>query len=442
MFHATDVILKKRAGQELTDEEIITFIQKFTSGHIPDYQVAALAMAIYFQGMTRRETVVLTQAMAESGQMLDLSDITDYAVDKHSSGGVGDKTTLVVLPLVAACGVPVAKMSGRGLGFSGGTLDKLEAIRGYRVALSEAEFRQQAREIGIVLCGQTGELAPADGKLYALRDVTGTIESIPLIAASIMSKKLAAGARGIVLDVKYGSGAFMKTLEEARELAQVMVKIGVDAGRDMIALLSNMNQPLGRMVGNALEVREAVETLGGAGTQDLRQHCIETAAYMLSLAGRGQRWTDHAENCALIEARLADGSGLAAFRRLVQAQGGDVAMIDDVNLLPRAAQQVEVLAQAEGYASFVDAVMVAKAALVLGAGREKKGDAIDPAVGVEVAVKVGDTVRVGQPLAVIHANNSALIDEAKALIQQAVTVRSEPVEPMALFAGVIDGRTL
>jgi pyrimidine-nucleoside phosphorylase len=442
MFHAVDVILKKRDGQELTNEEIITFIQKFTAGDIPDYQAAALAMAIYFRGMTRREIVVLTRAMAESGQMLDLSDITDYAVDKHSSGGVGDKTTLVVLPLVAACGVPVAKMSGRGLGFSGGTLDKLEAIRGYRVALSEAEFRQQAREIGIVLCGQTGELAPADGKLYALRDVTGTIESIPLIAASIMSKKLAAGAKGIVLDVKYGSGAFMKTLDQAHELAQVMVQIGTDDGRDMIALLSNMNQPLGCMVGNALEVREAVETLRGGGPQDLRQHCVETAAYMLALAGRGRRWTDHGENCALIEAKLADGSGLVAFRRLVQAQGGDVAVIDDLDLLPRAAHQVEVQAEGQGYASFVDAVLVAKAALVLGAGREKKGDPIDPAVGVEVAVKVGDEVKAGQRLAVIHANNSALVDEARALIQQAVSFSPQPVDPMPLFAGVIDGRTL
>jgi len=442
MFHAVDVILKKRDGQELTNEEIITFVQKFTAGDIPDYQAAALAMAIYFRGMTRREIVVLTRAMAESGQMLDLSDITDYAVDKHSSGGVGDKTTLVVLPLVAACGVPVAKMSGRGLGFSGGTLDKLEAIRGYRVALSEAEFRQQAREIGIVLCGQTGELAPADGKLYALRDVTGTIESIPLIAASIMSKKLAAGAKGIVLDVKYGSGAFMKTLDQARELAQVMVQIGTDDGRDMIALLSNMNQPLGCMVGNALEVREAVEMLRGAGPQDLRQHCVETAAYMLALAGRGQRWTDHGENCALIEAKLVDGSGLAAFRRLVQAQGGDVAVIDDLDLLPRATHQVEVQAEGQGYASFVDAVLVAKAALVLGAGREKKGDPIDPAVGVEVAVKVGDEVKAGQRLAVIHANNPALVDEARALIQQAVSFSPQPVDPMPLFAGVIDGRAL
>lgn len=440
MFHAVDIILKKRDGQELSEEEIRWFIKNFTSGAIPDYQAAAFAMAVFFKSMTRREIVNLTLAMAESGQMMDLSDISAYAVDKHSSGGVGDKTSLVVSPLVAACGVPVAKMSGRGLGFSGGTLDKLEAITGYNVSLSEAQFRAQARAVGIVLSGQSGELAPADGKLYALRDVTGTIESIPLIAASIMSKKLAAGANGIVLDVKYGTGAFMKTVESARELAQVMVDIGTDAGRDMIAVLSDMNQPLGYAIGNALEVREAIETLRGGGAPDFRQHCIEVAAYMLMLAGQGKRWISHSEAMHDIETAIADGSGLTMLRRLVEAQGGDVQQIDTPECLPMARLQVPIQAQQTGVIGGVDAIEVAKAAMVLGAGREKKEDPIDYAVGVMVKVKVGDSVFAGEEIAVLHVNDEARLAEAHAHMAQAISYSQKEVDPLPLFAGVIDGR--
>ena len=292
MLRMVDIIGKKRDGQALSADEIAVFIRQYSAGAIPDYQTAALLMAIYFKGMSRAETVALTRAMAASGDQLDLSDIFPYAIDKHSSGGVGDKTTLAVLPLVAAFDVPIAKMSGRGLGFSGGTLDKLEAIAGFDVNLSQARFRQLARDRGLVIAGQSASLAPADGKLYALRDVTGTVASLPLMASSIMSKKLAAGANGILLDVKLGHGAFMRTLDEARELARIMVGIGHDAGRDTVALLSDMHQPLGIAVGNALEVAEAIRTLQGDGPADLVAHCVEVAAWMLRLAGQGRRWKD------------------------------------------------------------------------------------------------------------------------------------------------------
>jgi pyrimidine-nucleoside phosphorylase len=439
-MRAVDIIEKKRDGQVLTAAEIEWFITNYTADVIPDYQAAALLMAIFLKGMSREETVTLTQAMAQSGEMLDLSDITDYAVDKHSSGGVGDKTTLVVLPVVAALGVPVAKMSGRGLGFSGGTLDKLEAIKGYNVNLSDGEFRKQAREIKLVLAGQTGELAPADGKLYALRDVTATVDNLSLIAASIMSKKLAAGAKGIVLDVKGGNGAFMKTLDAARELAQIMVDIGTDAGRDMVALLSDMNQPLGIAVGNALEVKEALETLNGGGPADFREHCLEIAAYMLQLAGRGEKWT--VKDFARVDAEkaLKDGSAFAKFRLMVETQGGDVAMVDDPTLLPHASLKQNITAKQAGNVKQVAADDIARAALTLGAGREKKTDTVDPAVGVEVFVNVGDSVREGDIIARIHANDSSKMDEARTFIEKAIQYSNEDVEPLPLFYGVIDGR--
>lgn len=434
-----DVIRRKRDGQVLTDEEIKFFVRAYTAGDIPDYQAAALLMAIYLRGMTRQETVTLTMAMAESGQMMDLSDITDYAIDKHSSGGVGDKTSLVVLPLVAACGVPVAKMSGRGLGFSGGTLDKMESIKGYNVNLSDEEFRRQTQEHRVVLAGQTGELAPADGKLYALRDVTGTVSCIPLIASSIMSKKLASGAHGIVLDVKMGSGAFMKTLDEARELAQTMVEIGVDAGRDMVALLSDMNQPLGMAVGNALEVYEAIEALKGGGPDDLREHCLEVAMYMLHLTGRGEKWTDLDTVRSLLERTLDNGEALARFRQMVEAQGGDVRMVDDPSLLPQAPIQEPFRASQSGAIRTVLAHEVAMASLALGAGREKKGDPIDPAVGVVIQVNVGDTVQEGDTLAVIHARTQAQLEEAHQYLRSAISFSPSPVDPLPLFYDVIRG---
>jgi pyrimidine-nucleoside phosphorylase len=380
--------------------------------------------------------------MAHSGDVLDLSDVLGYAVDKHSSGGVGDKTTLVVLPLVASCGVPVAKMSGRGLGFSGGTLDKLEAIAGYNVNLPEAEFRRIARENGIVLAGQSKDLAPADGKIYALRDVTATVPSLPLIASSIMSKKIAAGANGIVLDVKAGRGAFMPTVETARELARIMVDIGVDTGRDMIAVISDMNQPLGSAVGNALEVAESIEALRGAGPADFRQHCLQVSGYMLRLAGQGQRWTDPAEVRALLENQLANGQAFAKFRQMVAAQGGDVSMVDDPSKLPQARIVEDFTASRSGVIAQMDAQEVALAAFELGAGREKKGDPIDLAVGVKVHVNVGDHVQAGAPLATIHANDEAKLPACRAHLERAVAFSDTPIDPLPLFYDTIYGETI
>ena len=433
-MRAVDIIIKKRDRQELTTEEIKFFIEGYTRGDIPDYQAAAWAMAVLLNGMTPRETTDLTLAMAHSGDVLDLSDVVEIALDKHSTGGVGDKTTLAVLPMVVAAGLPVGKMSGRGLGFSGGTLDKLESIPGYRTDLSTEEFLQQLREVGIVLTGQSADLAPADGKLYALRDVTGTVPSIPLIASSIMSKKIAAGAQGIVLDVKIGLGAFMQTLESARELAQLMVDIASLAGRRAIALLSDMNQPLGEAVGNALEVKEAIATLHGGGPADFREHCLKVAAHMLILGGKA---ATEAEGRALAERTIADGSAWKAFRTLVQAQGGDVAYIDDPERLPKARLQEALTAPHAGYIARVHARLVGEAAVVLGAGREKKGDPIDHAVGIMVHKKVGDAVNAGEPVLTLHANDEARLAEAKAMLQEAIAVVEQPVEPLPHFYGVI-----
>jgi pyrimidine-nucleoside phosphorylase len=439
-MRAIEIIAKKRDGLELKAEEIRYFIDAYARGELPDYQASAFLMAIYLRGMSRCETVDLTLAMANSGEMLDLSDITDYAVDKHSSGGVGDKTSLVVLPLVASCGVPVAKMSGRGLGFSGGTLDKLESIRGFNVNLSPDEFRALARKNGIVLAGQSVALAPADGKLYALRDVTATVSSLPLIASSIMSKKIAAGANGIVLDVKMGKGAFMATLEDARALAQTMAQIGIDAGRDVVAIISDMNQPLGEAVGNALEVAEAIETLRGAGPADLRAHSLEIARHMLRLAGRGERWVDERDVHALLERHLDDGSALAKFRLLIEAQGGDVTMVDNPSLLPQAHIQYEYRARQAGFVAQVDALAVAGAAFELGAGREKKDDAIDFAVGVKVHVKTGAHVNEGDLLATIYANDEAKLASSLAQLDSAFSFSELPVDPLPLFYDVIGSR--
>lgn len=438
-MRAVDVIARKRDGAELTTEEIQWFITAYTRQEIPDYQAAAWLMAVYLKGMSRRETVDLTLAMAHSGEVLDLSGVADYAVDKHSSGGVGDKTTLVVLPLVATCGVPVAKMSGRGLGFSGGTLDKLESIAGYRVGLTLEQFLAQARDVGIVLCGQTADLAPADGLLYALRDVTATVSCLPLIASSIMSKKIAAGANGIVLDVKTGQGAFMKTIDEARALAAMMVEIGRDAGRDVVALLSDMNQPLGEAVGNALEVREAIETLRGDGPRDLREHCLTVAAHMVCLARHDWRPEGLAEARQELERRLRAGEGLARLRALVEAQGGDTRMIDEPERLPAAALVETIRAERGGYVGQVSALEVALAALDLGAGRTKKSDPIDHAVGVEVHVKVGDRVEAGGPLYTIHASQPETLAQARRRLTQAIAFSESPVEPLPLFYDTLGG---
>ena len=439
-MRAVDVIARKRDGLPLTRAEIEWFIDTYTAGDLPDYQAAALLMAICIRGMTREETVQLTLAMAHSGEVLDLAAaLGGYAVDKHSSGGVGDKTSLVVLPLAAACGVPVAKMSGRGLGYSGGTLDKLEAIAGFDVNLNRETFLRLARENGLVLAGQSADLAPADGKLYALRDVTATVPSLPLIASSIMSKKLAAGASGIVLDVKVGEGAFMPDVEQGRQLAQVMVDIGVDAGRDVVALISDMNQPLGHAVGNSLEVIEAVETLRGGGPPDFRDHCLEVTAQMLRLAGQGRRWASLEDARAETAQRLGAGDGLAAFRRMVAAQGGDVSMVDDTARLPRAAIVETAAAAEDGYVARVSALEIGRAAFLLGAGREKKGDAIDLAVGLVAHLKVGDRVRRGDPAVTIYANDETRLAACREAVTAAFAYSAEPVEPLPLFYDTIYG---
>jgi pyrimidine-nucleoside phosphorylase len=429
-MRAVDIIIKKRDRGELTREEIEFFVKGFAAGNIPDYQAAAFAMAVVLNGMTPRETTDLTLAMAHSGQMLDLSDVVDFAVDKHSSGGVGDKTSLVVLPVVVACGLPVGKMSGRGLGFSGGTLDKMESIPGYRVDLTTEEFKRQLKEKGIVLTGQSLDLAPADGKLYALRDVTGTVQSIPLIASSIMCKKLAGGAQAIVLDVKTGLGAFMTTLEEARQLASLMVDIGKLAGREVVALLSDMNQPLGCAVGNALEVIEAIETLKGGGPADFREHSLHIAAHMLVL---GKRASSLQQARQMAEAVIASGAALEKFRVLVQAQGGDVSFVDDISRFPRARFIEVVEAPRSGFISQVHARAVGEAAVALGAGRAKKSDPIDHSVGFLIHKKVGDHVERGEPLFTVHANDAARLAEARQAVLQAYAFSDTKVPPLPLF---------
>ena len=429
-MRAVDIIIKKRNKQELSLAEIEFFIKTFISGETADYQASALLMAIVLNGMTPRETTDLTLAMANSGHMLDLSDVVDLAVDKHSSGGVGDKTSLAVLPIVAACGLPVGKMSGRGLGFSGGTLDKLESIPGYRVDLTTEEFKHQLKEKGIVLTGQSLDLAPADGKLYALRDVTGTVQSIPLIASSIMCKKLAAGAQAILLDVKTGLGAFMETLEEARQLANLMVDIGQLAGREVVALISDMNQPLGKAVGNSLEVVEAIETLNDNGPQDFVEHCLHVSAHMLILGKRAQ---DIGAARDMAEKSIADGSAFEKFRVLVEAQGGDVSYVDDPSKFPHA-QYVEVVeASQSGYLAQIQARTIGEAAVGLGAGRARKTDPIDHTVGFIIHHKVGDYVERGDPLFTIHANDKEKMDEARKAVFSAHTISDEAVERLPLF---------
>jgi len=429
-MRAVDIIIKKRDKQELTSQEIEFFIQGFTNGEIPDYQASAFAMTILLNGMTPFETADLTLAMARTGQVLDLSDVVDIAVDKHSSGGVGDKTSISVMPMVAACGLPVGKMSGRGLGFSGGTLDKLESIPGYRVDLSTDEFKKQLKEKGIVLTGQSLDLAPADGKMYALRDVTGTVQSMPLIASSIMSKKIASGAQAIVLDVKTGLGAFMQTLDEARELGELMVDIGRLAGRKTVALLSDMNQPLGSAVGNALELIEAIELLHGRAPKDYYEHCLHLSAHMLVL---GQRAKDLDEGRAMAQKSIDDGSALEKFRVLVQAQGGDVSYVDDMSKYARAKYVEVVNAPRNGFISQVHARIVGEASVALGAGRAKKGDPIDHAVGFLIHKKVGDKVEAGEPLFEIHANDEAKLVEARTNVLSAYAFSDEFVPPLPLF---------
>ena len=410
-----DIIAKKRDGAALTQEEIDFFVHSYTCGDLPDYQAAALLMAIYLRGMDRQETVDMTCAMAASGDQVDLSSIPGTKVDKHSTGGVGDKTTLIVAPIVASCGVKVAKMSGRGLGHTGGTVDKLESIPGYRTQLTEEEFLSVVQKTGLSLIGQSGELAPADKKLYALRDATATVESKSLIAASIMSKKLAAGADCILLDVKCGNGAFMKTQEEAMELAKEMVSIGKMAGRRTAALITDMDIPLGNTIGNALEVEEAVETLCGRGPEDLTQVCIALAAHLLMLAGLGEE----AYCTDLVYRTLESGKAYEKLLEVVKAQGGDISAIKDLTKLPKAAYRQTVDAETAGYVTSMDAQQCGKASVLLGAGRSSKEDGIDYGAGIRLLKKTGDYCKKGEALAILYTSDKAAFQEAAAVLSKA-----------------------
>lgn len=433
-MRAVDVIIKKRGGQALTEAEIDYFIGGYSRGEIPDYQAAAFAMAVFFQGMSAAETVALTQAMVRSGHQLDLSDIAPVVADKHSTGGVGDKTTMVVAPLVAATGLPVGKMSGRGLGYFGGTVDKLETIPGFRAALSETEFREALAKIGLVVAGQSADLAPADGKLYALRDVTGTVESLPLIASSVMSKKIAAGTNCIVLDVKHGKGAFMKNLADATALAQAMVEIGAGVGRKVRAVLSSMEQPLGHAVGNTLEVKEAVETLQGRGPADLVELALILGSQLLEMAGRA---TNNEEARQQLRQALDSGAAWAKYKAFVAQQGGDTSYLDDTSKLPLAAHREEFPAPQAAYVWAIDAEAIGIAAYTLGAGRKVKTDAIDPAVGLVLHKKVGEWVEAGESLLEIHAQSPEQADSIKASLLQAYGFSEFPVNAPPLIDKII-----
>lgn len=433
-MRAVDLIACKRDGAALSREQIDWLIGGYVRQEIPDYQMAAWAMAVQLRGMDLRETTDLTLAMAHSGTTLDLSDIAPVVADKHSTGGVGDKTTLLLTPLVAAIGLPVGKMSGRALGFSGGTIDKLESIPGFRAELSVAEFRQVLRDVGLVVAAQSSDLAPADKLLYALRDVTATVPSIPLIAASVMSKKLAAGATCIALDVKYGSGAFMRTLDEARTLAQTLVAIGQRAGRRTVAVLSSMEQPLGYAVGNALEVREAIAALRGNGSPDLVELCLELGAQLAVLADAAPT---AAAARADLQAALTSGAAWQKFRQMIARQGGDLAAIDEPERLPQAAVVVPVLAPRSGYVSAIDGEVLGSVLNAAGSGRSAKDGPVDPAVGVVLRAKVGDQVWAGKPLCLLHVPSAAAGEQAAQALLRAYTFSAAPVPVPPLIAEVV-----
>lgn len=429
-----DLIMKKRNGGALSGEEIRFMVQGYTRGDIPDYQMSAMMMAIYFRGMNADETLALTMEMAGSGDMLDLSDIRGVKVDKHSTGGVGDKTSLALTPMVAAAGVTVAKMSGRGLGHTGGTIDKLESFSGFSTAISEQQFKENVNRIGIAIMGQTADLAPADKKLYALRDVTATVDNMSLIASSIMSKKLAAGADAIVLDVKTGSGAFMKTEEDSFTLAHEMVRIGNGAGRKTIAVVSDMDQPLGYAVGNALEVREAIDTLKGNGPKDFVELCMTLGSYMLVAGGKAKTRED--AECILREV-IADGSALDKLAEFVEAQGGDRELVYHPESLPQASIAQEIKSPADGYIQRIVCDEIGICSLILGGGRETKESEIDLSVGLVLHKKVGDAVRKGESLATIYANDQAKLDAAADRFLQAYTIDNSPVEKKPLIKGIV-----
>lgn len=431
-----DIIVKKRNGEALTDEEIAFFVKGYTDGSIPDYQASALLMAIYFQGMTEHETSSLTMEMAHSGDMLDLSAIKGKKADKHSTGGVGDKTSLVLTPLAAAIGIPVAKMSGRGLGHTGGTIDKLESFPGFTTGISEETFIHNVNTIGIAIAGQTKNMAPADKKLYALRDVTGTVDSIPLIASSIMSKKLAAGADVIVLDVKTGSGAFMKTEEDSIKLAEEMVKIGNNVGRKTLAVISDMDEPLGYAVGNAIEVKEAIDTLNGHGPADLLELCLTIGSLMAIGTGKA----DSVEEARkLLLEKLNDGSALKKFAEFVEAQGGDSAPVFNTELLPQASIVREVTSPVDGYVSHIESDRVGISAMKLGGGRETKESEIDLSVGILINKKVGDSVKKGEKIAALYANDETKLAAAIDELTQAYSYSQTPVDRPKLIKTIIGG---
>ncbi|MBJ7945524.1 pyrimidine-nucleoside phosphorylase [Bacillus cereus group sp. N24] len=428
-----DLIAKKRDGQALTTEEINFIVEGYTNGDIPDYQVSSLAMAIFFQDMNDQERADLTMAMVNSGDTIDLSAIEGVKVDKHSTGGVGDTTTLVLGPLVAALGVPVAKMSGRGLGHTGGTIDKLEAVPGFHVEIENDEFMRLVNENKIAVIGQSGNLTPADKKLYALRDVTATVNSIPLIASSIMSKKIAAGADAIVLDVKTGAGAFMKTDEDAKRLAEAMVRIGNNVGRNTMAVISDMSQPLGEAIGNALEVQEAIDTLQGKGPKDLEELCLTLGSQMVYLAGQASSLEDARER--LIEV-MNNGKALESFKTFLSAQGGDASVVDDPSKLPQAQFKIEVEAKEDGYVSEIVADEIGTAAMLLGAGRATKESEIDLAVGLMLRKKVGDSVKKGDSLVTIYANREN-VEDVKAKIYENMKISKEHVDAPTLVHGIV-----
>ncbi len=424
------IIEKKRDGGALSGAEIRETVEAYTRGDLPDYQMAALAMAIFFKGMTFEEVTALTDAMLHSGEIIDTSAIALPKADKHSTGGIGDKVSLVLAPLVAACDVAVPMLSGRGLGITGGTLDKLESIPGYRTDLTTREFLKVLGACGCVITGQTPDLAPADRKLYALRDVTGTVPSIPLISASIMSKKLAEGTDALVLDVKWGQGAFMRTEAQARELARTMVEIGARMGKGMAAVLTDMNQPLGRTAGNALEVVETLEALAGRGPQDLMEVTLELGAHMLTLTGAAP---DHAAALTRLRERLASGAAWERWLKMVELQGGDPRALEHPERLPQAAITAPFDAPRDGTVTTVDAERIGRAVLVLGAGRVRVEDRVDPAVGISGLVKIGEQVTRGQPLLTLHANRDDRLAEARALLDQAIAIADGPASPRPLI---------
>ena len=427
-----DIIAKKRDKKELTKEEIEYFIENYTNGNIADYQAAALVMAIYLNGMTKEETTHLTIAMANSGDVLDLSEL-GIVVDKHSTGGVGDKITLILMPIMAALGVVVAKMSGRGLGFTGGTADKLESIPGYRTNISEEEFRNNVKEIGISLITQTANLAPADKKLYALRDTISCTDSIPLIASSIMSKKIAAGANKVVLDVTCGSGAFMKNKEEAVKLSKVMKQIGELAGKETICIITNMNEPLGNAVGNSLEMIETINSLKGNMPEDVKEVVLELGSYILKLAGKGENIE---ENKIKIENCINSGKAYKKFIELIQRQGGDISYCENTEKFEKARYQANIAFE-EGYISKIDAEKIGKIACNLGAGRIKKEDKIDMSAGIIVNKKVGDYTKKEDIVATLYSNSKEKIEEAREMIKQAITITDKKVEKEKMILGII-----